>query len=129
MTIKAKLIKPQESDKIGRLRDKPLERQITILDRDTGRDIVTCRIYWPGSVAYCALWIHGSGVHASGTGKAGGYGYCKESSAIHSAIYDAGFTLSENVAGRGTAAAYDALEAVAACVTGKRKFYRVLAHA
>lgn len=129
MTIKATLISPRESDKIGKLRDKPLERQITILDRDTGCEIVTCRIYWPGSVAYCALWIRGDAVHASGTGKAGGYGYWKESAAIADAIYSAGFTLSQNVGGVGTQAAYEALEAVAACVTGKRKFYRVLAHA
>jgi len=128
VTIKARLIRARESDKIGKMRDKPLQRQITILDRDTGREIVTCRIYWPGSVAYCALWIHSDEMHASGTGKAGGYGYCKESAAIHDAIYNAGFTLSEDVGGRGTQAAYEALEAVAACVTGKRKFYRVLAH-
>lgn len=126
--MKATLIEARESSKIGPLRDKPLERQISVIDRDTGREIVTCRIYWPGTTAYCALWVHSKGVHASGTGKAGGGGYCKESAVIDSAIRDAGFDMSESVHGRGTQAAYEALEAVAACVTGKRKFYRVLAH-
>lgn len=126
--MKITLKEARQSDKIGALRDKPLHRQISILDRDTGREIVTCRIYWPGSVAYCALWVDTNGVHARGTGRAGGGGYCKESAAIDSAVRDAGFVMSESFGGRGTQVAYAALEAVAACVTGKRKFYRVLAH-
>ena len=44
------------------------------------------------SVVYCSLWVQGDN-HCSGTGKAGGYGYHKESAALADAIKSAGITL------------------------------------
>lgn len=122
-------IKPRESDRVGTYRGKTLDRGYVILDRDTGRAIVTARVYYPGSVARACVWITGGGVYASGAGRAGGGGYCKESAAIGAALSDAGVTLSEPIGGRGTRAVEEALEAVARAVTGKRKFYKVLCHA
>lgn len=109
-------------------KESALYRQISILDRDTGKEIVICRTYYPGTVAYCCLWIHGPGEHGSGAGKAGGYGYHKESAALQEAIGRAGIRLSEPIDGRGDSAMDDALEAIARAVTGKRKFYMVRAH-
>lgn len=127
--MKAKVINAKMSTKSIAYRDKPLHSQISILDRDTGQSVVTARFYYPGSVCYCALWVHGTNVYANGGGKAGGYGYHHESAALADAITDAGLALDEAIAGRGEHAMNDALHAVARAVTGKRKFFKVRAHA
>lgn len=44
------------------------------------------------SVVYCSLWVHGEH-YCSGSGKAGGYGYHKESAALAEAIRSAGISL------------------------------------
>jgi hypothetical protein len=101
---------------------KPSHRKDTlhaayrVMTRD-GATVVDCRIYWPGSVAYACLWVGGDDIYTSGSGKAGGFGYCKESAAIGDAIESAGFDLSEDIYGRGTTQAEKALLAVAAFVT------------
>lgn len=77
------------------------------------RAIVTLRIYWPASVCYAALWVNGDEVHTSGTGSAGGGGYCKASAAASEAIESAGFTLSKNIHGVGTSAIREAVLALA----------------
>jgi hypothetical protein len=89
--------------------------------------IATLRIYWPGTVCYACLWVHvpgtrhpfdtpqiQEGVHTSGSGSAGGYGYCKMSSAAGEAIANAGFTLSQSINGRGESAVCEAMHALAA---------------
>lgn len=129
MTIKA-TINPRESDRIisHRKESAGLNHQISIIDRDTGREIVIARLYRPGNAAYACVWINYGNGQARGAGKAGGGGYCKGSAAIDSALSDAGVTLSESVHGRGMRAAREACEAVARAVTGKRKFFVVEAH-
>lgn len=77
------------------------------------RAVVTLRLYWPASVCYAALWVNGQDVHASGTGSAGGGGYCKASAAAGEAIRNAGFTLSQDIHGRGTDAIREAVLALA----------------
>jgi len=60
------------------------------------------------SVVHCDLWVHGeldnkiepSRIYASANGKAGGYGYCKQSAASHEAL-SAIFEGFEDVNGRG----------------------------
>ena len=110
-------------------RKDQLHRSIKAIDPRDGSTIVDARIYWPGSVAYAAVWINGDAIHASGTGKAGGYGYCKESAALAEALERAGVELSENIAGRGQGAMREAVEAVAKAVTGKRRVLIVEAYA
>jgi hypothetical protein len=129
--MKATIRNPRldESGRIGRYRDKQFMRQISVIDRDDGREIICARFYWPGSVCYCALWVHAYPNSASGHGKAGGYGYHKESAALSDAIRSAGFDLDESIHGCGNGAMEVALIAVARAVTGKRKFYMVRAHA
>lgn len=117
------------SDKIRHYRkEDKLSRQISIIDRTTGRELVICRTYYPGTVAYCCVWIHGEPYHGSGAGKAGGGGYHKESAALSAALRDAGVVLAESIGGRGDSAMVEALEAVARAVSGKRKFFVVKAH-
>ena len=58
--------------------------------------IVEARFYMgrarSASTVYCSLWVHGD-EYCAGHGKAGGYGYHKESAALQSAISSAGVTL------------------------------------
>lgn len=65
---------------------------------------------------HASFWFFGDGVgqhHAAGHGSAHGYGYHRPSAAAQSAIYSAGFTLSEEVAGIGDSAIRRALVAIA----------------
>lgn len=85
-------------------------------ESQTLRQVVNLRLYWPGEVCYAALWVNGCEVNTSGTGSAGGGGYCKASAAAHEAIANAGFALSEPIDGRGTGKIRDAVLAIAAAV-------------
>lgn len=96
--------------------------EIAAICPKTGRVIVTARFYYPATVAYCVVWIHGEKGHGRGCGKAGGYGYHKESAALAGALSDAGVFLSEHISGRGDRCMTEAVEAVARAATGKRKF-------
>lgn len=86
------------------------------------------RFYCSGSVIHCIAWISGREVYGSGYGKAGGYGYCKESAAMHDAICNAGITMSEHWAGMGDSRMRSAALGIAKAVTGKRKFHLHIAH-
>lgn len=59
---------------------------------------------------YCNVFVYG---HGSGSGKAGGWGYHKESAALESALESAGIKLSERIGGAGNSAMEKALRAVA----------------
>lgn len=102
-------------------------REITALCPKTGSAIVTARFYYPASVAYCVVWVRD--IATAGCGKAGGYGYHKESAALADAFGDIGVTLDGHIGGRGNSAMTDAIEAVARASTGKRKFIIHEAHA
>lgn len=86
------------------------------------------RFYCSGSVIHCIAWISGREVYGSGYGKAGGYGYCKESAAMHDAICNAGITMSVHWAGMGDSYMRRAATDIAKAVTGKRKFKLHTAH-
>ena len=112
-------------------RKDQLTREIAVIDRDTGRAIVTARTYCPGTVAYACIWIGSTSrtPYARGTGKAGGYGYHKESAALAQAISDAGIQLSQSISGVGDKAMREACEAIARAVSGKRRLIFHEAHA
>ena len=61
-----------------------------------GKEIVCARSYMGksvnSSVVYASIWVHGE-TYTAGTGKAGGYGYHKESAAFCDAIRSAGIEL------------------------------------
>ena len=84
---------------------------------DTLKEIITVRCYMgrssSASTVYASIWINASGIYTSGKGKAGGYGYHKESAAIAEAIESAGITLDANISGVGDGAICAALEAIA----------------
>ena len=66
------------------------------------------------SRVYAAFWLHIDGTHASGTGWAGGYGYCKASAAASEAILNAGFETDTRSSGAGMQEVEKALLEIAA---------------
>lgn len=91
------------------------------LDRDGNAilsPVVELRLYGTGNTNSAALWVHDSksNIYTSGTGCAGGYGYDRPSEAAGIAIKNAGFTISENIGGRGATAIESAIKAIAECI-------------
>ena len=84
---------------------------------DTLREIIMARCYMgrssSASTVYASIWINASGIYTSGKGKAGGYGYHKESAAVAEAIKSAGITLDTDISGVGDGAIKESLEAIA----------------
>ena len=81
------------------------------------KEVITVRCYMGrsanASTVYASVWINTSEVHTSGKGKAGGYGYHKESAAIAAAIESAGISLDTDISGVGDGAIKEALSAIA----------------
>lgn len=127
--MKANLKNSRQSDNIAKARkENAFYREVTALDPKSGRPVVIARFYWPATVCYSCVWVHGN-VHSRGAGKASGYGYHKASAAFSAALNDAGIILSEDIAGHGDRAIEDAVEAIARAATGKRKFIIHTSHA
>lgn len=93
--------------------------------------VVTLRIYSTQSRNYACVWINNgaAGIHLSGGGYAGGYGYHRASAAAQAALNDAGVILGENISGVGDSAIERALLAVARKVTGRKNCFIHYAHA
>jgi len=89
--------------------------------------VAHCRFYWTESRCYCCVWISGGGKYPgyhSGSGWAGGGGYCKASAAASSAIRAAGYTLERSISGVGHDAIREALLAV--CRYNGRKNLQII---
>ena len=133
-TVKVDVSGLKEHDKVASYRkEKGFYRQVAMIDSRDGSEIVMARFYWPGrdggASCYACVWIRGDESFGRGGGKAGGYGYHKESAALEEALKRAGVKLSEDIGGRGDQAMFDALESVSrAVIRGKRKVFRVMAH-
>jgi hypothetical protein len=128
--IKADVSGLRETTKNAR-RDTGFLREIAVLDPATGAQVLVARLYYPGTVMRCSVWIssRGNGTYGRGQGEAGGGGYHKASAALASALDDAGVRLSRAINGVGDRAMIDACEATARAVTGKRRFIVHEAHA
>ena len=114
---------------VGNYREKMLVKAYHVIDlADSGREFyadynkktgvyfepityVDCRIYASQNfqTKYAIIWTS----KGDGRGKAGGYGYDKDSAAIGSAISDAGYTLDKSIHGVGEDAITGALIAIA----------------
>ena len=73
------------------------------------------------SVVHASIWANDRDTYLAGSGKAGGYGYHKESAAIDAAFRSAGIELAQSISGVGDTAIREALEALARAL-GYRKF-------
>ena len=93
--MKAIISKPDQWNAM-QPRNKETIRTLTVLTVVKGeiKEVACARFYMgrsaQASVVECCMWIHGK---ASGRGRAGGYGYHKESAALQAAITSAGIEL------------------------------------
>jgi hypothetical protein len=118
---------PRESEKIrSHRKERSFWKQLSLIDLNTGREALCVRWYGAGEVSYCCVWANRQ--NARGAGKAGGGGYHKASASFAYAMSDAGFTLAEDIDGRGDSAIDGALDAIAAAFEIKRHMI-VRAHA
>lgn len=124
-----------ENNSLGSYRKEKagLHRQYTLVNLDSegflrGEQLAIVRVYWPREQAFACVWLHTKDAYAIGKGKAGGYGYCKESAAIDQALRDAGLQLEHSIHGVGQSAIKEALHAWARFV-GLTNWIIVEAHA
>jgi hypothetical protein len=93
---------------------------VIVNSEDGLKNIITVRCYMgrsaSASTIYASLWVCDAEHRTSGTGKAGGYGYHKESEAIAEAVKSAGISLDKGISGAGSSAIDDALKAIAAAL-------------
>jgi hypothetical protein len=98
LTMKAFFNGKNESNAINYSGEKERISTYQVIGKRNGKlsSIVEARFYMGrssgSSVVYCSLWVQGDN-YCSGAGKAGGYGYHKESAALASAISSAGLAL------------------------------------
>lgn len=98
-------------------KDNYFYRQLEAIDTE-GNSILTLRTYWTERRVYACLWLSinfddWETPNANGSGWAGGYGYCKESTACEEALMSAGIELRESVSGKGMGRVERAIEGVA----------------
>ena len=133
--MKAMKSKRKEKFRTSHRKEKAgLYRGYRVIDKKFNT-LVDCRVYWPGSVVYCCIWVselHESegrtyvNRHFTGSGKAGGHGFHKESAAVGNAIHNAGYDLDESIHGAGDYAIMDSLEAVGRCAAGDSRKLHVI---
>tara|TARA_R100001377_G_scaffold1492_1_gene1188 strand:+ start:261 stop:656 length:396 start_codon:yes stop_codon:yes gene_type:complete len=116
---------------VGKKRDKVehgFYKEIAIIQ---GERSTPCRFrfYNTGQTIHCIAWLSGDEHYTSGYGKAGGYGYCKESAAMQSAIINSGIKMDRHWGGSGESSMREAAFDIAKKLTGKRKFILHTAHA
>lgn len=72
-------------------KDNGLYKGYKVLDLKNGKEVLDVRFYCPtGRANYCAMWIYSKTFASSGTGRACGYGYDRESAALNEAICNCG---------------------------------------
>ena len=70
------------------------------------RTIITVRFYHTPAISYCCIWLRVGDIRSwwsssSGSGKAEGYGYHRESQAFENALTSCGIEFDEGIGGRG----------------------------
>lgn len=105
-----------------------LDRQWSLIDLRDGSTLVTVRTYWPAQTCFACVWTSSRIGYGSGSSKAGGGGYCKQSAAIEDALRSAGFRFEEPFGGHGLGAVDDALEAIARHAGLRKRFAIIKAH-
>lgn len=90
-------------------KEKHFDGSYMVVDMTNGNVKIDLRLYSTNSTNYACVWF-GNGEMANGSGKAGGYGYNRESAAAFAAFYSAGVFISDFA---GTGKIVEALELVA----------------
>lgn len=100
-TLRAVFVEANKSkDAINHAQDKEMVDSFNLIVNHKGelRDVIVVRCYMgrsaSASVVHASVWIYcADGTYRSGRGSAGGYGYCKTSTAIGEALRAAGVRL------------------------------------
>lgn len=99
LTMRAILPEAERNNARSLSPEKETIKTVKILGKRAGHDVAVmaeARFYMArssrASTVYCSLWVHGD-KYTSGHGKAGGYGYHRESAALQDAIESAGIEL------------------------------------
>ena len=72
-------------------KERGLYKGFKVINLKTGTEVVDVRFYnTTGRANYCAMWIFSDVFNSSGTGRACGYGYNRESAAFNKAIANCG---------------------------------------
>jgi len=115
MTQSIVAFNPTRGLNVSHRKEKNAFYSYSLIDLDRGSESAVIRLYYSttGAVNYACLWVHrGEPFYASGSGKAGGYGYHRPSAAAHYAFKAAGIQLAEPIDGRGDEAIRDAMRAL-----------------
>ena len=96
LTMRATLPEAPRSNAINMANNKETISTLKVIDRNL-KVYAEARLYMArrsdgASSVFCSLWVHGN-AQTSGHGKAGGYGYHKQSAALQAAITSAGIVL------------------------------------
>ena len=132
--MKAKRINAGKNINPSDRKEKGYSGTFLVVDKDFNEK-VNCRIYWTETRCYCCLWVSDVDGYQSGSGWAGGYGYCKESAAVQQAIDNAGYRLYQDkkrkhcsISGVGREAIESALRAIGRLTT-RKKLHLIHTHA
>jgi len=85
---------------------------------------VILRLYGTNSASYCAIWARLKDGETSGTGRASGYGWNRESGAADEAIKASGITLTRSISGTGEI--YEAVEAITRHIHPRSKSIKII---
>jgi hypothetical protein len=105
-----------------------------IVKKSKIKEVLEVRCYGTERMNYCCVWLWPAGevkkglIHASGSGKAGGYGYHRESAAVAYAFRSMGIELAEDIDGRGDTAITVAMTAIVRNLFGVKNVHIHKAH-
>ena len=122
-------LNPKSCVNVNHRKESKFQEEYSIIaKKDEGlRCMMVVRIYGTQAMNYCCLWLWGGNLSASGSGKAGGYGYHRPSAAVQGALVSAGFSIatkegkSIGIDGRGDSAIIDFMSLVAEQILGLTK--------
>lgn len=130
--IKATIEHKRFSTNVEKARkEKHFYKSCIVIDCKTKTELVNLRFYGTQAMNYACIWAHNKDwtISLSGGGKAGGYGYHRESAAALNAINAAGITLSRDIGGRGHSATCEAVMSIARMIAPKGDLMLVEAYA
>lgn len=79
------------------------EFQLVVFDKETNKFHVPLqiRVYATNAIHSACVWFNHNELHATGSSRAGGYGYHRESQAISDALIGSGFEFERGFGGTG----------------------------
>lgn len=92
-------------------------------DNEYSRSLFIVRFYHTQSASYCCVWSY-KNKPFNGSGKAGGYGYHRESQALENALKSCGIDFNESIGGKG----YSQYESIFTLIANKLGYNNIYIH-